>query len=145
MGKEPILERPVAAVRALVLDPEGRVLLLRRANTSSGSGAWCLPGGKVDYGQTVEQTVVREVLEETSLEVVAPSFFFYQDSLPEAPGGMHCINFYFVCRAVGEPRLNDESSEYAWVGEGDLPRFHIVFRNGEAIVRFFSEMNGHGQ
>ncbi|WP_243313473.1 NUDIX hydrolase [Fundidesulfovibrio agrisoli] len=145
MSMEQYPQRPVPAVRALVLDSAGRVLLLKRANTGSGAGAWCLPGGKVDYGQTVEQAVVREVLEETALEVTASRFFFYQDSLPEDPDGMHCINFYFVCQAIGKPRLNEESSEYAWIGEGDLPRFHIVFRNGEAVARLFSELNGHGR
>jgi len=42
---------PVPVVRALIADAAGRVLLLQRAATAYGPGQWCLPGGKVDYGQ----------------------------------------------------------------------------------------------
>lgn len=128
---------PVPVVRALIEDPAGRILILKRADTEYGGGGWCLPGGKIDYGQTIEDALAREVMEETSLELESAEFFFFQDSLPLHPGAMHCINFYFRCRVRGELRLNDESSEYAWIGPADMPAYDIVFRNDEAIRRRF--------
>jgi 8-oxo-dGTP pyrophosphatase MutT (NUDIX family) len=86
------------------------VLILRRALNSTGGGLWCLPGGKVDYGDTVEQSAERELEEETGLRAVEPRFLFYQDSLPYGPGQMHCLNLYFECAAEGEVALNDESN-----------------------------------
>lgn len=50
--------RPVPVVRLIVPNAEGRVLVLKRCNTGYGGGRWCLPGGKIDYGQTVEETIM---------------------------------------------------------------------------------------
>jgi 8-oxo-dGTP diphosphatase len=130
---------PVPVVRLIIADSGGRVLILRRQNTNHASGEWCLPGGKVDYGETVEESIAKEVREETSLTCVASRFLFYQDSLPPTPGGMHCINLYFKCRVEGEVRLNDESSEYAWISQGDLPGYQIVFRNDLGLMRYWRE------
>jgi 8-oxo-dGTP pyrophosphatase MutT (NUDIX family) len=102
-------------------------------------GVWCLPGGKVDYGKTVEATVAGELAEELSVRLLPAEFAWYQNSLPQVPGDPHYINFYFHCRIEGEIRLNEESSAFAWIGPADIPNYPIVFRNDEAILRFFSE------
>ena len=128
---------PVPAVRLLIADEQGKVLLLRRQKGTYGAGGWCLPGGKLDYGQTVEEAVAKELAEETSLECVSSQFLFYQDSLPFEPGGMHCINLYFECRVRGAVALNDESIEHAWVGPKNLDQYQIVFRNDEGLRRYW--------
>jgi 8-oxo-dGTP pyrophosphatase MutT (NUDIX family) len=129
---------PVPVVRLVIPDAEGRVLILRRQNCDYGEGLWCLPGGKVDYGDTVERTVAKELEEETSLECTESRFLFYQDSLPEASGLMHCINLYFECRVSGDIILNEESSEYAWIGRDELDSYEIIFRNKEALRRYWA-------
>ncbi|WP_235003112.1 NUDIX hydrolase [Blastococcus haudaquaticus] len=58
----------VACVGAVVLDPAGRLLLIRRGHDPH-AGLWSLPGGRVEPGETLEQAVRREVLEETGLTV----------------------------------------------------------------------------
>jgi 8-oxo-dGTP diphosphatase len=133
------LSRPVAVVRLIVPDASGRVLILRRAPGTTDGGRWCLPGGKVDYGDTVEQAAVRELQEETSLRGTKLRFLFYQDSLPQAPGRMHCLNLYFECAAEGEVALNDESVEAAWISREDVPRFHLSFKNDEGLARYWAE------
>jgi len=130
---------PVPVVRLIITDSGGRVLVLRRENTSHASGEWCLPGGKVDYGETVEESIVKEIREETSLICTSARFLFYQDSLPMKPGGMHCINLYFECRVEGTIRLNEESSEHAWISQGDMPRYALTFRNDEGLMRYWRE------
>ncbi len=129
--------RPVPVVRLIVQDARGRVLVLRRAADSTAGGRWCLPGGKIDYGDTVEEAAGRELREETSLRSTGLTFLFYQDSLPPAPGKMHCINLYFRCDADGEIVLNDESVDAAWIGPEDLVEYALAFRNDEALVRFW--------
>ena len=122
----------------MVRDAAGRVLILRRAANSTAGGSWCLPGGKMDYGDTVEQAAVRELQEETNLHATNLRFLFYQDSLPPRAGRMHCLNLYLECEAEGELTINDESSEAAWIGRDDLARFALAFSNGEALARYWA-------
>ena len=124
-------------VRGIVKDQSGRILLLKRADTSYGEGSWCLPGGKVDYGETVEGAMRKELEEETELSATDVRFLFYQDSPAARPGEMHCINFYFECQAKGDLKLNSESSEVAWIGREDLAKYEVVFRNDEALLRYW--------
>ncbi|HEY0506935.1 MAG TPA: NUDIX domain-containing protein [Blastococcus sp.] len=65
-GPEPVV---VPCVGAVVLDARGRLLLIRRGHEPH-TGLWSLPGGRVEGGETLEQAVRREVLEETGLAVV---------------------------------------------------------------------------
>lgn len=130
---------PIPVVRLIVKDDQGRVLILRRANSAHATGDWCLPGGKVDYGDTVEESAMRELEEETSLMCHSLRFLFYQDSLPPELGEMHCINLYFECEASGNPVLNEESSGYAWIGPSDLKDYQIAFRNDLGLLRYWEE------
>src|SRR5205085_10144430 len=61
-------KRLVPCVGAIARDDEGRLLVIRRAH-SPGAGLWSIPGGRIDPGETPEQALVREVQEETGLEV----------------------------------------------------------------------------
>jgi 8-oxo-dGTP diphosphatase len=131
--------RPVPVVRLVVTDASGRVLILQRASGTTRGGSWCLPGGKVDYLDTVEQAAARELAEETGLHATKLRFLFYQDSLPPAPGEMHCINLYLECAVDGKLNLNPESVNTAWISSADLPRYEIAFRNDEALVRYWAE------
>ncbi len=140
--EEKNLSRPIPVVRLIVTDSSGRALILRRAADSTGGGAWCLPGGKIDYGETVEQAAARELEEETGLRGRTLRFLFYQDSLPRAPGLMHCIIFYLECEVHGGLALNPESTDSAWIGPEDLSRFQIAFRNDEGLQRYWSERAG---
>ena len=128
---------PIAAVRLIVPDQQGRVLIIRRDNSTHGQDEWCLPGGKVDYGDTVQESARRELQEETGLDCPEPLFLFYQDSLPYFDGGMHCINLYLECPCFGEVRLNQESSQYAWIGRDELDAHDLAFRNDEGLRRYW--------
>lgn len=127
---------PVPAVRVILRNDEGRILIVRRTSGQQG-GAWCLPGGKVDYGENVHEAAAREVREETSLECDSMRFLFYQDSLPMEPGGMHCINFYMEGTPKGTLLLNEESDDSAWIGPEDLGRYRITFRNDLGLARYW--------
>jgi 8-oxo-dGTP diphosphatase len=126
--------RPVVAIRVFATDAEGRILLLRRANSEYGEGQWCLPGGKLDYGDSPEHTVEKELLEETALVAKNVGFLFFQNSLPMAAGKMHCLNLYFRCAVEGQVTLNEESSEFAWLPMAEALARKPVF-GGEAAIR----------
>jgi 8-oxo-dGTP diphosphatase len=132
MSRPPLY--PVVTVRAFATDDVGRILLLRRAKSAYGEGAWCLPGGKVDYGESPEQALARELREETGLATKEVSFLFFQNSPPIAAGGMHCLNLYFRCTVEGEVKLNEESCEHTWLTMTEALARKPVF-GAEAAIR----------
>jgi len=131
--------KPVVSVRLIIKNTDGKVLILQRPENSHGEGGWCLPGGKVDFGDTVEETVVKELKEETTLECTSARFLFYQDSLPSEESEMHIVNLYFECEAKGSIQLNEESAESAWIDEVGMDDYRFVFRNSEGLAQYWRE------
>jgi len=129
--------RPQLAVRAIILDACGRVLVLRRAAGSMGAGRWCLPGGKVEFGETPRASLEKEVREETGLACRSVRFLFHQDSLPGPSGPLHFVNLYFECHTDGEVMLNRESSEHVWIGRDELERYDLAFGHEEAMRQYW--------
>ena len=121
IGHDVLLQPGVAAV---IFDPAGRVLLQRR----SDNGEWGLPGGIMEPGEEPAETLVREIREETALEVV-PERIVGVYSGPEFvvryPNGDEAaiLSITFACRPVaGEPRVNDdESLEIRYFAPDALP------------------------
>ena len=130
---------PLPCIRLFTSDDQGRVLILKRANTSHGDGLWCLPGGMLDYGETMVQGAQRELREETGLECREIAFEFIQDSLPPRPGEMHCLNIYFSCRVSGPVRINVESKEYAWIEPADAGGYAWAFNNDLGLKQFWRQ------
>ena len=108
-----------AAVGAIVFDGDGRLLLIRRANPPS-QGLWSLPGGRVETGESAEQAVVRELLEETGLRGVITAEAGTV-RLP-APGGGHYRVRDFRLDVVGsmEPTAGDDAAEAGWFEVSEL-------------------------
>ncbi|MGY1452783.1 NUDIX hydrolase [Streptomyces sp. SS8] len=107
---------------AVVFDDEGRVLLVRRADT----GHWSIIGGIPEPGEQPADAVVREVYEETAVRTVPERLVLVQTLAPvRYPNGDVCqfVDMSFRCRAVGgRARVNDEESlEVGWFGPDELP------------------------
>lgn len=127
---------PVPVVRLILADDRKRILLLQRIG-GAYAGAWCLPGGKVDHGETVEGAIRKELKEETDLELCSFCFLFLQDSLPTEPGGTHYLNLYFECQSTGIVTLNRESSRFIWLCRHEISQYKIAFDNDEALHRYW--------
>ena len=99
------------AVGAVVKHADGRVLLIRRARPPS-QGEWTLPGGKQEPGETLEETVVRELREETGLRVrVLRKLEIY---VLERDGHAYDIH-EFLCTAEDAPNTpGDDASDARW-------------------------------
>ena len=109
---------------------------MRRFPKGENQEAWCLPGGKVELGETVEEALHKEIGEETGLKVNSFTFLTFQDSLPTKTEWMHCINLYFVCSVRGSVRINTESVAHAWLELHTLDGYPIVFRNKEIVREY---------
>jgi 8-oxo-dGTP diphosphatase len=130
---------PIPVVRIIVADRQNRVLILKRAPGTTGGGLWCLPGGKVNCGETVEEAARRELLQETGLFAEDLTFHFYQDNKPETTGAAQYLNLYFSCRSDDQPVLNEESSDLTWVQVDDITGFNFAFDNNLALLRYWQK------
>jgi len=116
--------RPEVAVGALALD-HGRLLCIRRGH-GPGAGLWSLPGGRVEAGETLHEAVVREVMEETGLEVVVDHFVGYVERIGE---GYHFVILDFgvsLLEPDADPVAGDDAAEAAWVPFDDLGNLRLV-------------------
>jgi len=123
--KAPVAGRVVPSVFVAVQAPDGGLLLVRRCD----SGLWELPGGRVDVGEDARATAVREVAEETGLQVTVTGvvgLFTDPGHVVQAIDGDVRQQFAVVFRAHaagGEPRADrQETSEAVWVAPAELPR-----------------------
>jgi mutator protein MutT len=130
---------PILAVRAIILNEDNRILILKRTVSSEYGDLWCLPGGKIDFGQTATKAISREVKEETSLICTAVKFLFYLDSLPQNLDQDHYLTLYFQCRVKGKIKLNRESSEFTWIVPKQINKYDIAFDNDNAIKKYWEE------
>lgn len=108
-------------VSAVVRNAGGQVLLARR----SDNGCWSLPAGIIDPGEQPSDAVLREVFEETGIEVEIERVGGVATHPVVYPNGDRCeyLNVWFRCRAVGgRPRAdNDESLDVGWFDPDNLP------------------------
>ncbi len=127
----------VAAAGAVVVDPAGRVLLVRRARPPS-AGAWTLPGGRLEPGESPEEAVAREVLEETSLRVrVVCSLGLV---VIEREGFRYRIYEHLVVpTGGGPPRAGDDAGDVRWIERTELDTFGVAPDAIAVIDRGLSE------
>jgi 8-oxo-dGTP diphosphatase len=104
---------PQLAVSAAIFRDD-KILLVRRAR-SPAKGFYSLPGGRVEFGETLHTALYREVAEETALTIAIVELAGWREVLPGAAGGGHYLIMSFAARWVaGEPVLNDELDDFRW-------------------------------
>jgi 8-oxo-dGTP diphosphatase len=111
-------------VGALIVDEEGRLFLARRGPRAKNErGLWEFPGGSVEYGETLAEALVREMLEEYGIEVAVGELLDVVDHiLPDE--GQHWVSPTYICTIVsGEPRILEASkcSEIGWFPPDEMP------------------------
>jgi len=116
--------RPEVAVGAVVVRDD-RLLVVRRGH-GPGAGEWSVPGGRVEGGETLHEAVVREVWEETGLEVVVERFLGWVERL----GGEHHFVILDFCAGLLEAEAvavaGDDAAEVAWVPVHELSEIRLV-------------------
>jgi ADP-ribose pyrophosphatase YjhB (NUDIX family) len=130
-------ERPLVGVGGVVID-NGRALLIRRASEPL-RGEWSIPGGMLELGETLEQGVARELLEETGLQVRVLELIEVFERIVYAPneqpaGGDHrqrprfhyVIADYLCERISGEHAAASDVTDVVFAQEEDLGRFHLT-------------------
>ncbi|ETR71560.1 MAG: 7,8-dihydro-8-oxoguanine triphosphatase [Candidatus Magnetoglobus multicellularis str. Araruama] len=108
------------------------IVMIERRNPPYG---WALPGGFVDYGESLEMAAIREAREETSLDVqLIRQFHTYSD--PKRDPRQHTITTVFIASATGTPKAADDAKNLKIVQEHTLPK-NIVFDHELIIHNYF--------
>lgn len=111
---------PQLAVSAAIFR-HGKVLLVRRAR-SPAKGFYSLPGGRVEFGESLHRALSREVDEETGLRIEIIGLAGWREVLPATAGAGHYLIMSFAARwTAREPALNDELDDYRWIAPDALP------------------------
>jgi 8-oxo-dGTP diphosphatase len=124
---------PLPTVDIIIEVAEGGVVLIERKNPPHG---WALPGGFVDYGESLESAAVREAEEETSLQVqLIEQFYTYSD--PSRDKRHHTISTVYIATAQGVPKGADDAKTAKIFAAGQLPQ-PIVFDHLQILSDYFT-------
>ena len=109
---------PTLTVDALIEDEQGRILLIARG-VEPFKGKWCLPGGKVEYGERVEAALEREMMEELGIRIgIRELVGIYSD--PDRDPRGHYVTAAFHCTIVGgEPHTSAEVDAIHWLSRSE--------------------------
>jgi ADP-ribose pyrophosphatase YjhB (NUDIX family) len=116
---------PQLAVSAAIFRDD-RILLVRRAR-SPAKGVYSLPGGRVEFGESLHAALRREVTEETALSIEIIDLAGWREVLPAATGGGHYLIMSFAARWLsGEPVLNEELDDFKWLAPDALSDLRLT-------------------
>jgi len=125
---------PVPAA-GVILEQEGRVLMVKR-RYAPRVGAWCLPAGFMEYGETPEHCAVREMAEETGLTVRLTSLFGVYAGLDD-PRSRAVLILYTARRESGRLHAGDDALEAKWFTRGRPPRAIAFAAHRQALQEYF--------
>jgi 8-oxo-dGTP diphosphatase len=128
-------ERPMVGIGGVIIE-DGRTLLIRRGSEPL-RGEWSIPGGTLELGESLEEGVARELLEETGvvvriIELIEVFDRIYADDGNIAPQAHRKPRFHYVIvdylcqRLSGEPRAGSDVTDVAFAREDELAKFHLT-------------------
>ena len=115
MEREVERQRIHIAVKGIVIN-DGKALIVRRSGilTPDGRDWWEFPGGTLEFGETPEQTLVRELREETGLEVLPERLLYVSSSQTDSAYQIIIITYLCSCKEVKGVRVSEEHSGFLW-------------------------------
>lgn len=130
-------EQPLVGVGAVIIS-EGKILLERRGN-EPGRGEWSIPGGLVEVGESLEQTIVREVREETGLEVESAELIDVVGNVVRDEAGRikyHFVIIDYLTRIKGGAlKAGTDAQELKWVGLAEVEKCDLTKTFREFFAR----------
>ncbi len=128
---------PMLTVDAIIEVPAG-IVLVKRSNPPLG---YALPGGFVDYGESLETAVRRESMEETGLELLdLAQFHTYSD--PSRDPRFHTVTTVFTARSVGAPRAGDDAADVRVASPADITTLAFAFDHGAILADYLAARGG---
>ncbi|MCM8764588.1 MAG: NUDIX hydrolase [Candidatus Omnitrophica bacterium] len=122
---------PYPTVDAIVRK-DGGIALVYRKNPPLG---WAIPGGFINYGESAENAAVREVMEETGLDIVGLELFGVFSN-PGRDPRFHTISIVYTAEGRGTLKAGDDASRVEIFSQGNLPT-NITFDHRKILQQFF--------
>lgn len=136
MATDSTYQNPLLTVD-IIIEMDQRIILIKRKNPPYG---WALPGGFVDYGESIESAAIREAKEETSLDInLIEQFHTY--SKPDRDPRHHTVTTVFLAQAAGNPKASDDAKKIGLFTKETLPD-PIAFDHQRILDDFFCYKNG---
>ena len=133
---KPKYRNPLVTVD-VIIELNANIVLIERKNPPYG---WALPGGFVDYGESLEASAVREAKEETSLDIrLLEQFHTYSD--PNRDPRHHTVTTVFIAKANGTPKSADDTKNIGVFSQKNLPA-PLAFDHAKIISDYFQYKNG---
>jgi len=133
---KPKYRNPLVTVD-VIIELNTNIVLIERKNPPLG---WALPGGFVDYGESLEASAVREAKEETSLDIrLVEQFHSYSD--PNRDPRHHTVTTVFIAKANCTPKSADDAKNIGVFTQKNLPT-PIAFDHAKIISDYFQYKNG---
>ena len=128
---------PTVDIIIELIDRPGRpIVLIERKNEPLG---WAIPGGFVDYGESIETAAVREAEEEVSLKVkLIEQFYVY--SAPDRDPRQHTLSIVFIATANGNPVAADDAKNLGIFNQYDLPQ-NLCFDHDRVLEDYWNYRN----
>jgi 8-oxo-dGTP diphosphatase len=141
------IHQPVVGVGGVVVH-DGRVLLIRRGKEPL-KGRWSIPGGTLELGESLEEAVVRELREETGLEVRPVSLLTVFDRIErrESRVEYHFVIVDFLCERVsGVLRAASDAEDAVWAARADLADYALHPKTLDVVLEGFrrAELSSSG-
>ena len=125
---------PYPTVDIIIEMGRGKIILIKRKNPPFG---WALPGGFVDYGESLEEAAIREALEETSLHItLTAQLHTYSD--PARDQRKHTITTVYLAKAQGKPKAADDAEDIGIFTKDTLPR-PLAFDHEKIVSKYFKK------
>ncbi len=120
-----------------IFKPEFKgIVLIKRKNPPLG---FALPGGFVDYGEKVEEALIREMKEETNLDIKVEKLLGIYSN-PKRDPRLHTASAVFVCNAFDMPKAGDDAKEVYVVKLEEIPWNEMVFDHGKILKDFLNSL-----
>lgn len=133
----------MVGVGAVVFDDQNRILLIKRGKPPH-YGSWMVPGGTLEWGETLERAVVREVREETGIEIEIESFVELIQAIDSGEPGYHFVIADFAAHAKGGVlRAASDALDAIWVPTNSLDQ-HDLNPQLRAVIAKARQMTGRG-
>jgi 8-oxo-dGTP diphosphatase len=121
---------PSVAVDAII-ERDDSIPLIKRKNKPF-KGSWALPGGFVNYGEKVEDALIREVLEETGLKVETMKFHNVYSEPGRDPRG-HVISICYIASRSGDVKAGDDAAEARFFSSEELDSVALAFDHSRIL------------